>query len=258
MERQRRHAARRRRGRLRGVYRVLSALAVAGALVVACVVFFRINDVAVEGNQRYTAQEIIQASGVRTGDNLITLSKSQMAGNIIAQLPYVRSVSIERVLPDGVRITVSEHAAAGAVSDSSGSWWYISGQGKLLEQAEAPGAVMAIQGLTAVEPTLSAPLQVEQEQQDTLGYVLALLEGLEQREMLAGCTALDCTAAASLTLSYDIYQVKLPRRSDYSQYLALLQGALASQRLPQGVPGTFDLTVQDGRAYFQPSDSQQT
>ena len=70
--------------------------------------------------------------------------------------------------------------------------------------------------------------------------------------MLASCTGLDCTAATSITLRYDIYQVKLPRRLDYSEQLALLQAALASDRLPQGVAGTFDLTVQDGRAYFQP------
>ena len=252
MARQRRHSVRRRRrGRFSGLYRVVSVLAVAAALIVACVVFFRVNEVTVEGGQRYTAQEIIEASGIETGDNLIALSKSRVAGNIIARLPYVRSVSIQRQLPDGVRITVTEHTAAAAVSDGEG-WWYISGQGKLLEQVSAPGQVMTVTGLTARDPVLSGALQVSQEEETTLGYVLALLEELEERGMLSGCTALDCSAATSLTLSYSIYQVELPRRPDYSEYLALLQGALDSEELPQGVPGTFDLTVQDGRAYFRP------
>ena len=51
-------------------------------------------------------------------------------------------------------------------------------------------------------------------------------------------------------------RVKLPRRSDYSKLLALLQGALADERMPQGVPGTFDLTVKEGEAYFLPQPSQ--
>ena len=252
MARPRRHRVRRRRrGRFSSLYRILSVLLVAAALTVACVVFFRVNEVTVEGGQRYTAQEIIEASGIQTGDNLITLSKSRVAGNIIARLPYVRSVSIDRLLPDGVLITVTEHVAAAAVSDGEG-WWYIAGQGKLLERVDDPGQVMTVTGLTAQDPILSDTLRVAEGEENTLSYVLALLGELEGRGMLADCTALDCSAATSLTLSYGIYRVELPRRPDYSEYLALLQAALDSEKLPQGVPGTFDLTVRDGRAYFQP------
>ena len=51
MARQRRHSTRRRRrGRFSGLYRLLSILAVAAAIAVACVVFFRINEVTVAGN----------------------------------------------------------------------------------------------------------------------------------------------------------------------------------------------------------------
>ena len=251
MARQRRHSSsRRRRGRFSGLYRIFSILAVAVALVVACVVFFRINEVTVAGNDRYTAQEIIDASGIRTGDNLIALSKSRVAGNIIARLPYVRSVSIERLLPDGVLLTVTEHVASAAISDGK-NWWYLAEQGKVLEQAPSPDGVMTITGLTARTPIPSDPVRVDEEEETTLGYVLALMEELSRRGMLQDCTELDCTAATSMTLSYDIYQVKLPRRADYSEYLALLQAALSSEEMPKDVPGTFDLTVQDGRAYFQ-------
>ncbi|HIT32298.1 MAG TPA: FtsQ-type POTRA domain-containing protein [Candidatus Enterenecus stercoripullorum] len=252
MARQRRHSSRRRRrGRFGGLYRVISILAVAVALIVACVVFFRINDVSVSGNERYSTEEIVEASGIRTGDNLIALSKSRVAGNIIARLPYVRSVAIDRLLPDRVLITVTEHTAAAAISDGS-NWWYLAEQGKLLERVSDPGQVMTITGLTAQDPILSASVQVAQEEETTLSYVLALLTQLAGRGMLADCTALDCTAAASITLNYGIYQVKLPRRTDYSEYLTLLQAAISSEELPENVPGTFDLTVQDGRAYFRP------
>ena len=146
---------------------------------------------------------------------------------------------------------MTEHVAAAAVSDGE-EWWYIATQGKLLEQVSGPGEVMTITGLTAQDPILSDTLRVPEEEESTLSYVLSLLEELSAREMLADCTALDCTAATSITLSYDIYRVELPRRPDYGQYLALFQAALDSEELPQGVPGTFDLTIQDGRAYFQP------
>lgn len=255
MARQRRHSTRRRRrGRFSGLYRLLSILAVAAAIAVACVVFFRINEVTVAGNSRYTAEEVIEASGIETGDNLVTLPKGRVASQIRTRLPYVESVSIQRLLPDGVLLTVKERVAA-AVVDSDEGRWLISAQGKLLEQAGGQ-QLLTITGLKVLAPYAGGTMQVAEEDGNTLDYVLALLTELESREMLADCTALDCTAAASMTLSYDIYQVKLPRRSDYSKLLALLQGALADERMPQGVPGTFDLTVKEGEAYFLPQPSQ--
>ena len=83
MARQRRHARpKRRRGRFSGLYKVLSILLVAAAVVLACVVFFRVNSVEVEGNVRYTAEDIIEASGIQTGDNLIGLSRSRVSAAI--------------------------------------------------------------------------------------------------------------------------------------------------------------------------------
>lgn len=250
MARERRHTRRRRRrGRFGFLYKLLSVLAVAAAVAVACVVFFRISTVTVEGSQRYTAEEVIAASGIQAGDNLIALSKSQVAGRIRTQLPYVEAVSIQRLLPDGVLITVTERVAAASVESADGRW-LISSQGKLLEQGGSDG-VVAVTGLTASAPYAGEMMQVAEEDQNTLDFVLALLTELEKRDMLGKSTALDCTAASSMTLSYDIYEVKLPRTGDYSKYLSLLQGALDSGKIPEGEPGVCDLTVADGRLYFQ-------
>ncbi|MDE6591073.1 MAG: FtsQ-type POTRA domain-containing protein, partial [Oscillospiraceae bacterium] len=95
MARRRRHSRpRRRRGRFSGLYKALSVLIVAAAVVLACVVFFRVNSVEVTGNVRYTTEEIIEASGITTGDNLVALSRSRVSAAICTQLPYVENVSI--------------------------------------------------------------------------------------------------------------------------------------------------------------------
>lgn len=251
MARQRRHSTRRRRrGRFGGLYRLLSVAAVIAAIIVACVVFFRINVISVQGNSRYTAAEIVEASGLQTGDNLIALPKSRIASLIRSQLPYVESVSIQRILPDEVRLTVRERVAAASVDSGEGRW-LISAQGKLLEQAGGE-KVVAVTGLSALAPYAGGMVQVDEDSSATLEYVLALLTELEKKGMLSSCTALDCSAATSMTLTYDIYKVKLPRRSDYEKLLKLLLAALDSEQIPQGVPGSFDLTVKDGEAYFRP------
>ena len=256
MARTRRHArSRRRRGRFSGFYKVLSILLVAAAVVLACVVFFRINSVEVVGNVRYTAAEIIEASGIQMGDNLVGLSRSRVSASICTQLPYVESVAIRKALPDGVVLSVTERVAAASVDSAEGRW-LISSQGKLLEKDNGTIQVIQITGLTAVGAYAGGILQAAEEEQLTLDYVKELLVVLEQQEMLTQCTALDCTATTSMTLNYGIYRLRLPRGGDYHYYIQLARSALEKGleegKILEGQGGLLDLTVLEGRARFRP------
>jgi cell division protein FtsQ len=229
-------------------------LLVAAAVVVACVVFFRVNTVTVTGVSRYTEQEVLDVAGIETGDNLVALSKNKIASRILNQLPYVRAVNIRRALPDGVVITVTEHEAAAAVSDGS-FWWYIAAQkGKLLEQVASPGSVMTITGLTAQDPAAGEDLEVDEDEQARLSYVLSLLGVLEERGELSDCSALDCETTGVIWLDYLDFKLKMPTTGDFSYYLAMLDQIFASgDRVARTDSGTFDFTVTEGKTFYSPS-----
>ena len=253
MARQRRHARRprRRRGRFSGLYKALSVMLAAAAVVLACVVFFRVNSIEVSGNVHYTAEETIEASGIMIGDNLVGLSRSRVSAAICTSLPYVEYVNIKKVLPDGLVLRVSERVAAASVESAEGRW-LISAQGKLLERDTGSIRSMTIRGLTAVGPYPGGTIQVAAEERLTLSYVKELLTQLESHGWLEQCTVLDCTAVTSMLLNYGIYQVKLPRGGDYDYCLRLTESALASGKIPEGVGGSLDLTVAEGKVYFRP------
>lgn len=256
MARQRRHSrSSRRRGRFSGLYKVLSILLAAAALVAACIVFFRVNSIEVAGNVRYTAEEIIEASGIRQGDNLIILPAMRVSALIQTKLPYVERVAIQPAYPDGLLIKVTERVAAASVDSAEGRW-LISTQGKLLEKDNGTIQAIRITGLTAVGAYAGGILQAAEEEQLTLEYVKELLAALERQGMLAQCTALDCTSATSMTLDYGIYRLRLPRGGDYGYYIQLTQSALArgleDGKILEGQSGLLDLTVTDGRAWFRP------
>lgn len=59
----------------------------------------------------------MEASGLELGDNLLTVSRARVAGNIKAALPYVDQVSVGRVLPDTVVISVKESQLVFAAAD---------------------------------------------------------------------------------------------------------------------------------------------
>ena len=251
MAQERRHKSRsrRRRGRFGFFYQLLSVLLVAAALTTACVVFFRVNNITVIGNSRYTVQEVIEASGIQQGDNLITLSPSRVAARIRLRLPYVSSVSIRRALPDTVVLEIEEHAAAAAISDGKG-WWYIAAQGKVLEQVGSPGSVMSVTGLTAQDPVPGELVAVEEEQASRLEYVLDLLMALDAREMLADCSALDCSRPGVLLLDYRDFRLKLPSTGEFDYMLGFLEGIFKEGRVDRDGSGTFDFTIEEGKAVY--------
>lgn len=76
--------------------RILIMAAVVAAVVLSMVLFFRVRSVEVTGSAYYTADEIRAACGVAQGDNLLTLSRARIAGNIMAELPYVSTVQVTR------------------------------------------------------------------------------------------------------------------------------------------------------------------
>ena len=84
--RKNRNRQRRRRGRFGFLYKLLSFLVIFAAILVGCVVFFRVNEVIVTGNSRYSDQEVIAASGVELGDNLFLVNPS-LRGELVAAGP---------------------------------------------------------------------------------------------------------------------------------------------------------------------------
>ena len=65
-----RGSKRRRRGRFSFLYKLLAVLATCAVIVVALTLFFRVEDIRVSGNIRYTEEDIRNATGVDLGSNM--------------------------------------------------------------------------------------------------------------------------------------------------------------------------------------------
>ena len=105
--------------------RILIMGAVILAVIVSMIIFFRVRSVEVTGNHYYSAQEIIDAASIMDGDNLLTLSRGEIAGNVIAKLPYIKNVRVTRQLPDSVVLRVTEYESTYAVQDTNGDYYLI-------------------------------------------------------------------------------------------------------------------------------------
>lgn len=86
MAKQRKHKSKQRRGRGRfaKVYQLLSAILIAAAIIAGCIVFFKVQNISVAGNHRYTEEEIIAATGIQIEDNLYTMNKFDIRAKVAA------------------------------------------------------------------------------------------------------------------------------------------------------------------------------
>ena len=249
MARERKHPRRtRRRGRFRFFYKLISLVAVVAAIVTACVIFFRVNEVKVEGNSHYTPQEIIEASEIEMGDNLVTLWTWQINRLVGSKLPYVQRVVLDHTFPDKVTLRVVERTVAATVV-GNGSQWLMAADGYLLETTGQSQGI-AIVGLEVVDPQAGQPMQVSEKDQSKGKAIVPLMEGLKRAGKLDQCTKFDCSAASSILVSYGIHQLRFPLHGDYDRMLELFQAALDSGQVPNE-PRVFDFTILDNRVFMQ-------
>ena len=291
-----RHNRKRKRGRRRFglLFKLLCGAALVAAATLGATVFFQVETIAVVGNSRYTAQEVIDASGVQIGDNLFQMNKNQISQRILQQLPYVGEVSPQRGLPSTLTIQVTEISAAarvevyqeaslqaettdesgGAEEDSSGQTdgaegeeeepltladqpWLISTSGKLLEVAPEGSGALSVTGLTVLAPQSGTMLAVPQEQQYRLDALKELLSALEEMGQLDQVSSIDLTHSTWVGMRYrGTFDARLPLGEDLSHSLAVLSAAVENTIQTRGeqAAGTMDLTQEGYDAIFTPAE----
>ncbi len=124
---------RRRKGR-RGLFAVpIFLIALIAGTVLCCTVFFKVETVTVRGNTRYTPTQIITASGIEIGDNLLRLKKSKAITGIEDNLCYAETVTVQKRLPNEIIINVGEPVRTAIISSGADDFVLISGKGRVLE-----------------------------------------------------------------------------------------------------------------------------
>lgn len=245
MPRRRSTRRRRRRGSIGPFLRVLSVLLMAVAIVAALTLFFKVDQIVVSGNSRYTEAEILAATGVERGDNLILLDKYGIAKRLYTDLPYITNVRINPKLPDVLMVEVTEARAVAALEEGE-SWWLISSGGKLLEAVEAGDAqdYLLVRDVGLQDPKTGGEISLGEESRLSTQRLLELLGALEERDMLNRADSVSAGDADHLTLEYDgRFQVEMHYDADFAYKLNCLAAAIAE--LEPNESGIIRMTMKD-------------
>ena len=204
-------------------------LAVVMALVLGMSVFFRVETISVVGANVYEEWTVREQSGIKEGENLLTFGRTKACGQIIANLPYVKSARIGIKLPDTVIIEIEEAAVVYSIQDQDGVWWLINSDGKVVEQTNAQTARTHTQvlGVTLYMPqpgepgmaTEDAPVETDEAGEvvpvlvtgaQRLNAALQILQALELNDIVGDAASVDVSQLQDIILWYGTqYQVNL-------------------------------------------------
>lgn len=236
---------RRRRGGLGRLLRPLSVILAAVAVVAALTLFFKVETILVTGAGRYSAADIIDASGVETGDNLVLLDRYRVSQRIYTALPYITDVRPKPKFPNTLEIEVTETQAAAAIQ-GAGGWWLLSTSGKILEAVDAPAAAdyLQIKGVQAQSPAVSSPVVLPEDSRLTPERLSSLLTALTVHEALTRSDAIDCSDSRKLVLHYDgRLQVEMFYDADFDFKITCLLSA--ADKLEPNETGILRMTMED-------------
>ena len=184
-------------------YIPLAAVLVLIIVIFGVSVFFRVTVIEVTGGSRYTADEIIAASGIQTGDNLFLINSDAVWLRIKASKPYISSVRIERRIPDVAVITVTESVAF-AVLMQGNDCWIIDSTGRILGRTDFAGTegLIRVSGLSFVNPKEGAQVEVSDNYSTQLGYMLDIFKAIHDAGMSRDITNLDITNISAISFVY--------------------------------------------------------
>ncbi len=247
--------------RNRLVLNILTIFAVAFAIFLGLSIFFKVEQVTVSGNSKYSEWSVYEASGIQEGDSLLFFGEATAGSKIIDTLPYVTKVRFEIKLPGTVHIIIEEAAVAYSVQSEDGSWWLMTSQGRLTEQVNAAvaGNCAKLEGVQLRTPVVGQNAVALETGEgsvtgaDRLMVGLEIMAQLEASELFGKVTRIDVSALQNLQLwCGQQYQVKLGDSSRLDYKIAAVKSAMEQMSPYQsGILDASFTTFPDSVGYMQ-------
>lgn len=125
-------------------------LLIGAALFVMSLSYFDIKTIKIEGNSSITAEQAIEDSGVKPGDNIFFLNKRQVAKKLHGKNPLYGDVKISKKLPDELVINISERIPAMTLPYGD-KFVVLDKDGRVLDLTAAHPQVTEIGGITILQ-----------------------------------------------------------------------------------------------------------
>ena len=237
--------------------RVIAVATVAGVMLLAglialiyCYAYgFPIAKISVTGKSNYTNEQIINASGVRVGDNMLRVHTKEVNRTVTAVLPYISAVKVEYKLPDTLNLRVTQTQEKYLIV---GKQHYIclneAGKVLSLKKKKAKAGQFRLEGFDQQDAKEGAAFAPEGDNAARYEAAKTLIAELEACE-LPEANVLNLADLHLIRIQYDgRINIYLNGTDDAEEKIALIAGILKNE-IPPGSQGYIDGRFAE-RAFF--------
>jgi cell division protein FtsQ len=152
---------------------VVLLLVLTAGITISYTFLFNINEIRVAGqSDMYSAEEIVEASGIKKGDNLLRLDCAKSEQRILDKLLYVETAKVDRDFPSSLDITVTKCIPAFNVNYGDGTL-LVSKKGKILaDNGFITDGLPIIYGFDPADHTPGKPASSENEHKNDAFFEL--------------------------------------------------------------------------------------
>jgi cell division protein FtsQ len=188
---------------------------------------FRLHTILVEGNQKFSPQEILKMGRVEKGGSIFDINPAGVQ-ELIERQPWIKEAEVKKVWPDALKIRVKERTISATVL-VGGALYHVDGDGEIFERPPDGGAIQTIL-ITGIDDDLV--LQNRELAAEEIRRILQVVEryrsmGLEpfapvgevHREVGGGLVVYTRTEAREIRLGSGSYVRKLKNLRALFKYL---------------------------------------
>lgn len=216
-------------------------LIIIGAIIASVTVFLKVADVQVTGTARYDASDIVEVSGIETGDNMFLINKFEVAERILDKFPYVEQIKIRRRLPDTFTFEITERVPCGYI-EADGNKWLIDNNAYILERIKDEGEIKVpkITGGDVVTPRAGNELILKNS--DQLPVLKEVLTTLRHSGMVENITRVELAKLYDINVVYaKRFMVALGDTTQLSKKIEMLRAVV--EQLADYDKGTINVSA---------------
>lgn len=220
-------------------------------LAVIISIFFKVKHIKVKGSNVYESWRIVDASGIKTGENTFSIDKKAVENTIITEFPYIRSLDIVRSSPSTVTINVTEDKAAYyTILDEE--YYILSDSLRVLEIVNDSGVMQArhsdllrisVAGIS--KAIVGSPLEFVSD--IYYSYAIETLKVFAECTMEKSITYIDCSDKFNVFFIFeDRFKIEVGNTSDLTMKLSFADSIIERQSTTaKGI-----INVEDQVAFF--------
>lgn len=213
--------------------------------ILSVTVFFNVETVYVSGSSVYPAEDIIAASGICGGDNMIRKNMGKAAENVTKQLIYIETAEVKRKLPTSAEIRVTPCVETACLQQEDG-FLIVSKSGKILRRTEEPLANMLVFYGAAPAEDMEPGMKFASEDENRTKVIYELLEKSEDG-FVSKITSFNVADRLNISCVYDDrITIELGVVSDID-YKFLLAEAIISTKLSPDAEGQLRMLEKGGQ-----------